>query len=179
MFAGVEGVARDDAAALALSRRACFGGDGYACEGVGEYLEIGVGTAKDGAGALAMYERACSLTKQACLGLGAQLSIGDGAKKDLGRGRATLDAACNAKNALACQASLQLYGSASRTVTPQELTSTLEDAKPRCDRKLPRACTALGLAQEAVGKLQEARASLKAGCDLKDALACELAKKAK
>jgi TPR repeat protein len=179
---GGSAVQRDDAKALEFARRACFGGEAVACGNAGYKIELGESVQADPKAALVLYDRACRLEAAQCFRDGMLLSIGGtGVPKDDTAAKQQLDKSCGAGQGiagLACVVAGGLYGSPGKAA-PGGLDHVISVMKPQCDQKEGRACTFLGIAEIGRGKKQDAAGHLKAGCDFKDPLGCELAKKLK
>jgi TPR repeat protein len=179
---GGASVQRDDAKALEFARRACFGGEAVACGNAGYKIELGESVPADPGAALVLYARACKLQDSQCFRGGMLLATGAaGVPKDDAAAKQLLDKSCGAGGgtaSMACVVAGGLYGSAGKAA-PAGLDHTISTMKPQCDQKEGRACTFLGIAEFGRGKKQDAADHLKAGCDLKDPLGCELAKKLK
>jgi TPR repeat protein len=94
---------KDAARVLELSRRACDGGDLWACYTLGaKYAEGLYGATVDPARATSYYGKACGDLAPACFNLAWQYLRGTGAPLDEARGRTLLERACTLGDASGC-----------------------------------------------------------------------------
>ena len=78
-----EGVAKDEARAVAFDRKACDGGDATGCFDLAYAYDEGAGVAKDKARAAALYKQSCDADfAKACHNLAVMYASGSGVIKD-------------------------------------------------------------------------------------------------
>src|SRR5262249_19835863 len=81
-----------------LLKRACDGGELFACPYLGALYEKGLGVAKDAAQALSIYRSACDAGNPlACVHVGLMYERGRGVEKDISRAQSLYSAACDTK----------------------------------------------------------------------------------
>ena len=84
--------------ARVVFKRACDGGDLYACPYLGALYEKGLGVEKDVAQALSIYQRACDARNPlGCVHVGLMYEHGRGIEKDISKARTLYSAACDTK----------------------------------------------------------------------------------
>lgn len=102
-YAHGDGVANDDAKAVALYRRACDGGVTGACGNLGFMYATGRGVTQDEKASFKLYEQACNGGSVGdCTNLASAFHLGQGVAKDLVRAQKLYSEGCEARDAAAC-----------------------------------------------------------------------------
>ncbi len=161
----------------ARSDKKCAAGDLEACRKLAIMYQEGVGVSRDPKRALAMLDKACAAgNTAACNNLGLTLGEGSGIDKDAPRAVAAFQRACDGGNNLACRNLGLLLRDGRGVPVDQARAEALLDKA--CKGGVPFACTNAGdldaalAAKGGAGRLKQALAHYKQGCDAGDPTGC-------
>jgi hypothetical protein len=176
MYAEGKGVAKDDARATELYRKACELGGASSCATAGYRYQKALGAAADESAAASLYQRGCGRNDAySCVNLGYQYAHGQGVSKDPVRGTELFVKACDLGDGLGCEYAGQAYEAATGVVSDGErAVSYYEKA---CAAKTNRTCYGLAkalLAQRTHASPARAVQILKDGCDGGSGESCSL-----
>jgi len=158
---------------LKLFRKACAGGSGKGCNGIGVMLQRGVGgMGKDLKLAQQRYAEACAKGYAGgCYNLGQLYRTGAVGKKDLAKAAGYFERACAGKDGDGCAALGAAHWDGAGVEQDRALAA--EFFELACQKDIARGCNNLGITQRVANRLEEAKRSFARACKLGSAPACQ------